>query len=153
MSDFILNNISNSGTLNFPKTDALIVPANANLATVVSGSEWNAVCQSLVDVRKNILSGSVFGFGSRFANSGTVPAIPGFSAFTSDYLYVRTDGALIQHKLDGSEFVIISSVLSGTQFTQYSEIDTLPSPVVLPPITQGSAILYFRSNGQTTRSE
>jgi hypothetical protein len=151
MVDFILNLKTDSGSLSYPKVDQNVLPAGADPTHFVSGSEWNTVCQALVDTRKNILSGSVFGFGARYASPGDVglPVIPTFNKINGDYLYVRSDGALVQHKRDNSEFVLAAAA-ANVQYSQYAELDTLPSPVSLPALTQGSAILYLKSNGSST---
>lgn len=150
MADFILNATTDSGSINFPKFDQIQLPAGTDLTHVVSGSEWNSVCQALFDTRKNMLSGTLHGFGLRFASAASISQPPGIGAIASlDFVYVRTDGALIQHKRDGSEFVLAAAA-ANVQYTQYAELDTLPTPVILPALTQGSAIIYLRSNGSST---
>lgn len=164
MADFIVNATTDSGSVNLPKFDQIQLPPGTDISHVVSGSEWNSVCQAILDTRRNMLSGSFFGFGQRFAGAASItpPAAdsegrgPGgagagtVAAINSlDFLYVRTDGSLIQHKKDGSEFVLAAAA-ANVQYTQYAELDTLPTPVILPALTQGSAILYLRSNGSTT---
>lgn len=150
MADFITNATTDSGTINFPKFDQIQLPPGTNAVNIVSGSEWNSVCQALFDIRTGIISGSFFGFGKRFASIGAISQPPGIGNLaTVDLLYVNADGALVQHKRDGSEF-IIAAAAANVQYSQYAELDTLPTPVILPALTQGSGIIYFRSNGSTT---
>jgi hypothetical protein len=149
MADFILDFTTDSGSLSFPKIDGVAPPPGANPDAFVSSSNWNAINQAVVDIRQNIISGSIFGFGARYSNPSAVPTIPGHEKLTTDYLYVRTDGALVQHKRDGTEFVLAAAA-ANAQYTQFAEIDTLPTPLALPALTQGSAIIYLRSNGEST---
>lgn len=146
MADFIINGITGSGSLNFPKSDALILPAGTDPTQIISGSEWNSVCQAVVDIRKNVVSGSLFGFGVRAASAAGVPVPSGVNLNSLDFLYVRTDGALIQHRADGTEYVL-GAVPSNVQYIRATEVDTIPTPTVLPTLNQGSGIIYFRSNG------
>lgn len=153
MADFIINATTNSGTINFPKFDQIQLPEATDVTRVVSGSEWNSVCQALFDLRAGILTGSFIGFGSRFSSGGAVtqPSLIG-SVNALDFLYVKTDGSLIQHKKDGTEFVLAAAA-ANAQYTQYAELDTLSTPILLPALTQGSAIFYIRSNGSVTEGQ
>lgn len=108
MADFILTATTDSGTVNFPKTDRFTVPAGVTSVQLVSGSEWNSLCQAVVDTRKNILSGSVFGFGVRYANAGSVPTIPGHSKVTGEFLWVSNVGQLTLHRRDNTDYQVIT---------------------------------------------
>lgn len=149
MADFIQNASTNSGSINFPKVDQITLPAGTDITHVVSGSEWNSVCQALFDIRTSMLSGSLGGFGQRFANAASISSPQGVNLNTLDFLYIRTDGSLVQHKKDGTEFVLAAAA-ANVQYSQYAELDTAATPTTLPALTQGSAILYVRSNGSKT---
>jgi hypothetical protein len=75
MSDFIRDN----SRLNFPKSDSHQLAGSKDPNTHLTGSEWNKTCQSLIDVRAWIISGSYYGLVSSSINphpqaglSGTV---------------------------------------------------------------------------------
>jgi hypothetical protein len=150
MPDFIIDWTTESGSLSFPKIDAVSPPVGSNPDNFVASENWNALNQAVTDLRHGILSGSLFGFGTRFASPGDtgLPTIPGFDKVAGDYVYVNTDGALVQHKKDNSEFVLAAAA-ANTRYVQLAELDTLAIPIILPALQQGSAIFYLRSNGQT----
>ena len=155
MSDFILNALTNSGSLLLPKFDATPIPVGANLVNYISGSDWNTVAQALVDIRNNITSGSLIGFGARYSAFGAVPNIPalypvggagGFNNTTSDYVYVNTAGALTFHNGQTKTDFILAAAAASVQYSQYSELNTLTVPIQLPVLAQGSVILYVKNN-------
>jgi hypothetical protein len=149
MSDYILNDTTDSGSLDFPKSDAIVLPPSVDPTQVVISTSWNALNQATRDIRKNILSGSVFGFGTRYANAAAVPAIPGMSPTTSDYLYVKSDGTLVQHKRDNTEFSIAPATVTSQIYYQLEENDTRVPAVTLPTLVQGDVLVYARSNGSS----
>jgi len=108
MADFIITGGTNSGTLNFPKTDRHATPPGTDPTKIISGSEWNSLCQAAVDIRTNIISGSIFGFGTRYANAGSIPSIPGHSKATGDYFWIDTDAELNFHKRDNTDHQMVT---------------------------------------------
>lgn len=108
MADFIITGGTNSGTLNFPKTDRHAIPPGTDPTKIISGSEWNSLCQASVDIRKNILSGSIFGFGTRYANTGLIPVIPGHDKVAGDYLWIDDTAELNFHKRDNTDHQMVT---------------------------------------------
>jgi hypothetical protein len=149
MSSFVYDGTTNSGSLQFPKLDGTVIPIGGNPTQFVDAVDWNAANQALVDIRTAIVSGSYFGFGNRYAAANNVPPGPGFSNTTNnDYLYLRTDGTLIQHKKDGTE-VVLAAAAANVLFQQYTEI-SLPTGSIsgFPFGSSGSAIVYVKNNQQ-----
>ena len=109
MAHFVLTGGTNSGTVNFPKVDAHTIPPGIDPAKIISGSEWNSLCQAATDLRQWTLSGSVFGFGNRYANPGSVPTIPGHDKFTSDYFYIDNNAEMTFHKRENTEYKLITT--------------------------------------------
>jgi hypothetical protein len=155
MSNWVYDGTTNSGSLNFPKTDGTNIPVGGDPTKFVDATEYNVVGQALTDTRYAITSGNFFGFGSRLA-SGSLPA--GIDT-TRDFLYLRNDGALIQHKgtfggATAGDFVIAAAA-ANVLYQQYSEI-TLPTgsiPSTVPGFgfgSPGGAILYLKNNGRPT---
>jgi hypothetical protein len=134
MPNFVYDSTGSYGVLAYPKIDDHVTPGDNNKK--VSANDWNAVNADLDDVRLALTSGSYFGF-IRF------PSYPSFAGANADYLWLRTDGTLMQHKRDGSDFQL-SAVAANVTYTQYSEIASPAPPTSNPP----SAILYLKNNGE-----
>lgn len=109
MADFVLDFVTDSGTVNFPKTDRFAPPAGVLPSQIMSASEWNSLGQAIVDIRKNILSGTLHGYNARYANPGLIPTIAGFQTLTSDYTYMDSNGELTLHKRDNSEWKVVTT--------------------------------------------
>jgi hypothetical protein len=155
MSNWVYDGTTNSGSLNMPKTDGAVIPVGGDPTKFVAGVEYNVVGQALTDVRFAIISGSFFGFGSRLP-SGSLPA---GAKVTDDFLFLRQDGALIQHKgtfggATAGDFVIAAAA-ANVLYQQYSEIvlPTGSNPSTVPGFgfgSPGGAIVYLKNNGQAT---
>lgn len=153
MSNWVYDGITNSGTLNFPKTDGTPIPVAGDPTKFVDAVEYNVVGQALTDTRFAIISGNFFGFGSRLP-SGSLPA---GAKITDDFLFLRQDGALIQHKgtfggATPGDFVVAAAA-ANVLYQQYSEIvlPTGSNPNTVPGFAFGSpggAIVYLKNNGQ-----
>lgn len=165
MANFVADFTTDSGSLDFPKSDQAAVPPGTDPNKYVDSADWNSVNQAVVDLRKNILSGSVFGFGGRYTGAGAggnpVPTMSNnsFNPFTGDYLYVADTGhldapagALIQHRRDGTEYVL-SSVTPSTLIITLAESDDNDIPISIPVLTQGKAVIFLASNGSTVVGE
>lgn len=95
--------ITDNSQLNFPKTDRAALGGGRDPVNYVTGAEWNKTCQSLIDVRAWIISGSYYGFVSGATNpnvsaglSGTCgwmwmssSKLPYFSTTSSDGLVTK----------------------------------------------------------------
>jgi hypothetical protein len=153
MSNWVYDGTTNSGSLNFPKTDGTPIPVGGDPTKFVDAVDYNVISQALTDTRFAITSGNFFGFGSRQV-SGALP--PG-ALVTNDFLFLRQDGALIQHKgsylgATPGDFVIAAAA-ANVLYQQYSEIvlPTGSNPATTPGFPFGSpggAIVYLRNNGQ-----
>lgn len=151
-SNWVYDGATVSGTLNFPKTDGAVIPIGGDPTKFVDAVEYNVVSQALTDTRFAIISGSYFGFGTRLASG----SLPSGSKASDDFLYLRVDGALIQHKgtfggATPADFVIAAAA-ANVLYQQYAEISlpTGSNPSTVPGFPFGSpggAIVYLKNNG------
>lgn len=95
--------ITDASRLPFPKADRVTLHAGAVLSQHLTAAEYNQVCQSIIDVRAWIISGSYYGFLShssmpnvQMGTSGTVGAVwissslhPYFTTTSSSGLQTR----------------------------------------------------------------
>ncbi len=158
MSNWVYDGTTNSGTLNFPKADGFTIPLGANPVQFVDAlTDWNVVGQALTDLRFAVASGNFIGFGARFA-SGSYPVTANVGQVGNpgnpnlDFLFVRSDGALVQHRAAGlanpGDFVL-NAAAANVLYQQYAEI-TLPTGSIggtFPFGSAGSAIVYLKNNG------
>jgi hypothetical protein len=121
----------------------------------VDAVDYNVVSQALTDIRFAITSGNFFGFGTRLP-SGSLPT---GADITKDFIFLRQDGAIIQHKgtfggATPGDFVIAAAA-ANVLYQQYSEIvlPTGSNPSTTPGFpfgSSGGAIVYLKNNGQPT---
>ena len=163
MSNWVYDGTTNSGTLNFPKTDGVTIPIGGDPTKFVDAVEYNVVGQALTDARFAIVSGNFFGFGQRFA-SGSYPVLTGIGNVglagnpNLDFIFIRSDGALVQHRAAGlanpGDFVL-NAAAANVLYQQYAEIFLATGSLAgtFPIGSSGSAIVYLKNNqlpaGQT----
>lgn len=161
MANFVADFTTDSGSLDFPKSDQAAVPPGTDPNKYVDSADWNSVNQAVVDIRNSLISGSIIGFGARYSSAGGIPTMVNspFHRFTNDYLYVADTGhldapagALIQHRRDGTEYVL-SSVTPSTLIITLAESDDNDIPISIPVLTQGKAVIFLASNGSTVVGE
>ena len=97
--------ITDNSPLPFPKTDRETLPENANPAQHLTASEWNVVCQDIIDIRAWFISGTYYGLVSQSSQpntqmglSGTVGAI-WLSSSLHPYVSVTSSNGTVTRKI------------------------------------------------------
>lgn len=95
-------------TTNFPKGDVTPIQPGEDATKYVQAFEWNADVDALVSLSYAITSGTFFGFiRSATSPSGTAGGV------STDYLWVDSNGNLMQHLANGADRFVSGNVVGG----------------------------------------